>query len=216
MSIKILIVGETRLLCNVVKHLLEKEEDMEVICVTSTSDAVNHLENSQGDLVLVQSEQGSKTALSTVQTLAFKYPAVKVMVIDLPQSKDNILPFLESGASGYILRSDSAEEMMEKIMAVHHGQPIICPEIAAAIINRLADWAGRHHSPQVMQESLAELTRRESEVLELLAENLSNQEIAQSLVIEVGTVKNHVHRILKKLNVRNRTAAAALLPAVQP
>ena len=213
MSIKILIVGETRLLCNVVKHLLEEEENMEVICVKTTSEAIKYLEKNEGQLALIHSEQGDKNALSIVQTLASKYPALKIVVIDLPQKTENILPFLESGASGYILRSDSAEDMMEKIAAIHKGQPIICPEIAAAIINRLAEWANHRPNPRANQESLAELTRRENEVLELLAENLSNQEIAHSLVIEVGTVKNHVHRILKKLNVRNRTAAAAFFPA---
>ncbi len=137
------------------------------------------------------------------------------MVIDLPQSRENILPYLECGASGYVLRDDSAQDMMKKIVAVYKGQPIICPNIAAAIINRLAEWANIHQNPESIQRSLTELTRREVQVLELVASNLSNQEIAQKLVIEVGTVKNHVHRILKKLNVRNRTAAAAYLPALQ-
>jgi two-component system, NarL family, nitrate/nitrite response regulator NarL len=215
MKIKILIMGEKLLLCNIVRHLLEKQENMEAICATTMTDAITHLERDRGDLVLIHSELGKNDALSIVQILAVRYPDVKIMVIDLPHKKENILPYLESGACGYILCNDSAEEMMRKIKAAFNGQPIISPDIVAALIDRLAEWAAHNNNPEARRQSLAELTRRESEVLALLGENLSNQEIAKKLVIEVGTVKNHVHRILKKLNVNNRTTAAAYLPLMQ-
>jgi DNA-binding NarL/FixJ family response regulator len=212
--IKVLIVGETCLLCNIVKDLLEKEPNMEAVCVTSIDEAKAHLEENFRDLVLVHSEHGKKDALSTVQTLANTYRGLKIMVIDLPYEKEDILPYLESGASGYILCQDSAQDIIEKIIAVYKGKPIICPYIAAALIDRIAEWASRPYSFIERQKSLSDLTRREIEVLRLLENNLSNQEIADKLVLEVGTVKNHVHHILRKLNVHNRNAAAAYSAAL--
>jgi len=215
MRIRMLIVAETPLVGNVVRHLIENQEDMHVVgCVTAVSQALSILESEYCNLVLIHSQLGHQDALSLVHTLALDYPALKSIVIDLPDNKEVILPYLETGAAGYILHRDSVPDMIEKIRAVNDGQPIICSQITAALMGRLAELADNHNNPTLSLQPTVKLTRREREVLKLLAQNLSNREIAHRLVIEVGTVKNHVHRILKKLNVHNRRAAAAYLPTL--
>ncbi|MCB8985707.1 MAG: response regulator transcription factor [Ardenticatenaceae bacterium] len=212
MRIRMLIVAETPLVGNVVKHLMENEEDMQVVgCVTTTRQALDVLSGESCDLALIHSQLGQRDALSLVHTLTLEYPSLKSVVVDLPNNKDVILPYLETGACGYILRGDSVPEMIRKVRAVQAGKPVICSQVTAALMGRLAELADNHHNPTLSLQPTAKLTRREREVLKLLAQNLSNREIAHHLVIEVGTVKNHVHRILKKLNVHNRRAAAAYL-----
>jgi DNA-binding NarL/FixJ family response regulator len=216
MSIRILVVSETQLICNVIKHVVEHEKDMEVVgCATHMNDALAYVEQDHCSMVLIHSQLSRNGALSFVQLLCNSYPWLKSIVFDLPKSKQVILPYLEGGASGYILREDSVPEMVQKIRAAHNQQPIICPEIMAALMSRVAELADYRHAPTISVQTLAELTRREREVLELLGQELSNREIAQELVIEVGTVKNHVHSILKKLDVCSRHDAMAYLPILQ-
>jgi len=216
MDIQMLVVSETQLICNVIKHVVENQKEMRVIgSTTHASDALAYVAEERCNLVLIHSQLSKNGALSLIQTLCLSHPWLKTMVFDLPKSRQVILPYLEAGAAGYILREDSVEEMVTKIRAVHEGQPVICPEITAALMNRVAELADYRHGLAVNMHTLVDLTRREREVLELLAQDLSNREIAQELVIEVGTVKNHVHSILKKLDVRSRRDATAYLPVLQ-
>lgn len=216
MNIQMLVVSETQLICNVIKHVVENQTNIEVIgSATQVSDALEYVAQERCNMVLVHSQLSKNGALSFVQSLAITYPRLKTVVFDLPKSRQVILPYLEGGASGYILRDDSVTEMVKKINATHAGQPVICPEITAALMNRVAELADYRQGPALNIQTLTELTRREREVLELLGQDLSNREIAHELVIEVGTVKNHVHSILKKLDVNSRRDAIAYLPVLQ-
>lgn len=218
MGIQILVVCETALICSVVKHaiLTDQRHDIEVIgCATKVSDAEAYVEQGHCNMVLVHARLRKDGSLALVKRLATKYPKLHTIVFDLPRSQQVILPYLEGGASGYILREDSVSEMLEKIKAVHENRPIICPTIAGALVNRVAELANSHSDTMINKQKLTELTPREREVLGLLGHELSNQEIANELVIEVGTVKNHVHHLLKKLGVHSRHDATAYLPVLK-
>jgi DNA-binding NarL/FixJ family response regulator len=122
-----------------------------------------------------------------------------------------ILHYLEAGADGYILNKDSTWAFLQKIRAVYNGRPRICPEVTAALMERVMELS--NGQPITKKDAaLTELTGREREVLELVGCGLSNREIAQRLYIEVGTVKNHIHSILRKLNVETRHDATRFLP----
>lgn len=112
------------------------------------------------------------------------------------------------GASGYVLKDDSVEELLSHIRAVYNGEALNSPEIALALISRVNELSQMFSGAGSVTEP-AGLTSREREVLQLIGRNLSNQEIADQLFIQVGTVKNHIHSILDKLNVSSRHDAAA-------
>jgi len=137
-----------------------------------------------------------------------------VLIIGLDDNPDVILRHIEAGAAGYILQDESIIDMVEKLHAASEEKAIISPSVAAAMMDRLAHLANLD-TPLAYLEArevqLNELTSREEEVLGLINEGLSNQEIADRLYIECGTVKNHVHKILKKLDVNNRQEAAYVL-----
>lgn len=219
MGIKIVIFCETKLTSSVIKHAIvnHQHSNMEVIgCATRANDARAYIEQGYCDILLVHSQLKGQSSLSLVENFSVDYPKPDIIVFGLPKSKQMILSYLEGGASGYILQNDSVPKMLKKIQAVYDQRPIICPQITGSLVNRVNELANsRHRVGVASKNALAELTPREKEVLALLGEELSNQEIANRLFIEVGTVKNHVHRLLKKLGVRSRYDAADYLPLLR-
>jgi DNA-binding NarL/FixJ family response regulator len=122
---------------------------------------------------------------------------------------------VEAGAAGYVLKDDSLEDLVKTVRAVQDDEVSVSPKIASAMMERLSDLAQMFSDIENSVTDEAGLTSRELEVLELLGDNMTNQQIADQLVIEVGTVKNHVHSILEKLNVSSRGEAAAYLAFIQ-
>jgi DNA-binding NarL/FixJ family response regulator len=136
----------------------------------------------------------------------------KVVIVEVPRSQELILDYIESGAAGYALHGEAPQGLARRVRAVIGGQALLCPDIASALMRRIAQRArvnrdGRPLGP--LPDGGPGLSPREQEVLELIRRGLSNREIAQCLCIEVGTVKNHVHSILSKLEVNSRFEAAA-------
>ncbi|MEJ2559624.1 MAG: response regulator transcription factor [Anaerolineae bacterium] len=126
-----------------------------------------------------------------------------------------ILRYIEAGAAGYVLREDAVDDLLKNIRAVHSGEALASPEMTAALLAHIAELSELRPPNEYDSQEFADITPRESEVLDLIAEGLSNQEIANRLVIELGTVKNHVHSILQKLDVGSRQDAAMYWDSVQ-
>ena len=122
-----------------------------------------------------------------------------------------MLDYIEAGATGYVLKESSLDDLLTAIRVAYSGKATVSPDIAAALIQRVSEFAQAFAQARVAPPESVSLTTREFEVLELLSHGLSNQEIAQQLFIEVGTVKNHVHSILNKLGVTNRENATNLM-----
>lgn len=210
--INVLLVNEYRFLSNVIASALEDETDIRIVGRhTAVSEALKALDETQIDIVLVSARLPDQGALRLTEAITENYPDINVLILGLSESNEHILRYVEAGASGYVLRNDSVDDLIEAIHAAYQGQALISPEIAAALMERVAElsqlFSGLEND--VLKE--AELSPRELEVLELIGENMTNSEIADLLVIEVGTVKNHVHSILNKLEVNTRGEAAAYL-----
>lgn len=208
--IRVLLVNEIELTCNLIATVLEDEEDMQVVGRTgSTTEALDRI--SGCDVALVSPRLGNERSLSFVSRVKEQAPDVKVLMLGLTETEEQVLPYVQAGASGYVLPDDSVDDMLARIRAATANRAIVSPEIAAALIARIGELAREQTGPILEDGITAELTPRELEILYLIDEGLTNQEIADQLVIEVGTVKNHVHNILQKLDVGNRREAAAYL-----
>ena len=120
-----------------------------------------------------------------------------------------------AGASGYVLQEVSIDKMFDNIRAAYDDQALISPQMAAAFMEHIAELAQVASRVSLDVTAYESLTPRELEVLELIDAGLTNLQIAERLFIEVGTVKNHVHNILSKLEVSSRSDAAAHLPYIQ-
>jgi DNA-binding NarL/FixJ family response regulator len=153
--------------------------------------------------------------LELTATLAEQYPDVKVIALGLIESEARVLQFVEAGGDGYVAKDDSVDVLLKRIRAAYRDRAVVSPEIAAALMSQVARYAQLFSEVEAGLHEGVNLTPREYEILELIAEGLSNREIADLLVIQVGTVKNHVHSILQKLDVSSREDAAAFLSFVE-
>lgn len=212
--IRVLLVTQIELIGNVVAAMLEDESDIEVVgCATSVKEALARV--GECNVILVSPRLPGDGALELTTTIAERYPEVKILAFGLAESKARVLQYVEAGADGYVAKDDSVEDLLRRIRAAHDDRAMVSPAVAAALMARVTKYAQLLSEVESGLHKDAELTPREHEVLELIGDGLTNQEIADRLVIEVGTVKNHVHSILQKLDVNSREDAATYLAFIE-
>ena len=203
--IRILIAECVRLTRDLIGAVLEGEPDMTMVGRASTLDPTRALLESTGcDLILVGSAPPNEDTLGLVQSIRHLSQEIRIIVIGLPEVPAVLLPYIEAGASGFVLRTDSIPELLQTIRSAVQNKALITPEMAALLMEKVAHLSEKLAEMSIDASDYEELTGREREVLDLVATGRSNQEIANTLVIEVGTVKNHVHNILTKLKVHSR------------
>ena len=209
-KICVLIVNEANLICNLLAIVLRQETDIEVVgTTTDVSEAISLADKC--DILLVDSGLPNDGALTLSIEVGRKRPNTHVVVTGVEKTPKSIIKYIEAGASGYILKEFSLEEMVEQVRAVPEGKAVADPEIVAEMMERLSELADLCADQTALQKGIDSLSPREKEVLSLLSEGKSNADIAKALHIETGTVKNHVHSILKKLGVSNRYQAAKMV-----
>jgi DNA-binding NarL/FixJ family response regulator len=214
--IRVLIVHEIYLIGNAMATVLGSEPDIDIVGLASTpEEASTLLRRKECDVLLMNAQHPNHEILSFVQRVTQEVKDLKVLMVGVVEAEEFILQCFQAGAMGYALRDDSIEELMDRIRAAYEGKTVLSPEIACALVSRVAELSQCAVMDSMSDNNdlrllCAELTPREREVLRLIEQGCSNQDIAEILTIEVGTVKNHVHNILKKLNVDNRKRAAML------
>lgn len=170
------------------------------------------------DVALLRAELPTEEAIAIVQSIVDVNSDLKVTVFGLKKSEVAALAFIEAGAIGYVFEGDSLAELVKNIVASSNNRARVSSRMAAYLITRLQELkslsAQLDHVYQY-RHRFEQLTPREQEILELIGEGLTNRGIAQQIFVEAGTVKNHVHNILRKLQVRNRKDAAAFLALSQ-
>jgi two-component system NarL family response regulator len=214
--IYLLLVNESGLIGNVIRAALEDELDLKVVAsVTNTEEALKVVQEQTIDVALVSTRLPGQGALSLTSAITQLAPATKVLALGLTEEKKHVLRYVEAGATGYVLRDHSLEDLVETVRAAQDGKVFVSPQIAAAMMERLSNLARMFSNIENNVTDTTSLSGRELEVLELIGMGFTNQQIAEKLVIEIGTVKNHVHNILEKLNVRTRSEAAAYLAFIK-
>lgn len=214
--IQLLLVNETRLMGNVITVAVEEEPDITVVAaVTSIEEALQVIQTKEVDIALVSTRLPEQGALKLTRAIVELAPATKVLALGLTEEKEHVLRYVEAGATGYILKDDSLEDLIATVRDARDGKAFLSPQIAAAMMERLSNLAHMFSGIESNLSDTTGLTSREIEVLELIGKGWTNQHIAEHLVIEVGTVKNHVHSILEKLHVSSRKEAAAYLAFIR-
>jgi len=214
--IKVLLVVEVPLIGSIFASVLEDEPGIQVAgCVATSQDALKFIREQDVNIALVSVGLPEQGALTLTRAIVDSAPGVKVLALGLLEDQNDTLRYIEAGAAGYILKDSSLKEFVEVIRLAQRGEAQVSTRLAGAMMGRLSNLARMFASFENKMDGEVRLTSREREVLQFIGEGLTNQEIAARLVVEVGTVKNHVHSILEKLNVSNRDEAASYLAFIK-
>lgn len=201
--IRVFIADDNRLLREGLASMLAEQEDIIVVgSAESGRSALEQIASTNPDVALVDIGMPDKDGLDVTQVLHKDLPSVKVIILGMPDLTDEIVACIEAGAAGFVLKEASFDYLVESIHSVQRGEPFCSPRMAASLFSRVAELAGER-----VPKNSTKLTPREVEVINKIAEGLSNKEVARQLFIEVQTVKNHVHNILDKLQLHNRLEA---------
>jgi len=204
--IRVGIVHDHQLFSDVVAALLHQEEEIALIgeAALDLDGLIPTGRALSFDVVLIDATMARINAVHVTREIKRAAPAVKVVALGVEYCEEDVLQFIEAGASGYILKNASYTELLHTIKAVHRGLTLCSPRIAALVFARIATLT-REQSRRPRPHQIY-LTRREREVLQLLALGHRNGEIAHQLDVALDTVKRHVANICKKFQVHGRRA----------
>jgi DNA-binding NarL/FixJ family response regulator len=203
--IRVLIAEDQTLMRQGLRTILDLEDGFEVVGeARDGQEAVHQALALRPDLVLMDVQMPHMNGVEATRRISAAVPQTKVIILTTFDYDEYVFDGIKSGARGYLLKDVPAAELLATLRRVHSGESIIQPSIAARMIAEF----GRRHDPAA--PPVEALTERERDVLRLLADGLSNREIAARLVLAEGTIKNHVSTILDKLHAANRTQAARM------
>jgi len=202
---RVLIVDDHILFREGLVSLLKSQPDFEVVGESGTvKEAISDSLLLKPDLVLMDFNLPDGTGLEATRAILQKEPGIKIVFLTIQESDESLLEALHLGARGYLLKNMSVSSLINSLHSIEQGDPAISP----AQINVVLKALTRNDTVRDTPPQANLLTTREIQILSLLAGNYTNQEIAQKLFVSENTVKNHVHNVLKKLNLGNRREAA--------
>jgi two-component system nitrate/nitrite response regulator NarL len=206
--IGVFVVSETRLYRDGVAGALARSEHFDVVgTAADLATAVAQVSALCPRPVVVLVDHSIAEGAGAVAELQRAAPGVRVLAIAARSAEGDVIAWAEAGAAGFLPHEASLDDLMAGVVAVANGRGMCSPDVAAVLLRRVASLAEQRRPVK----GLGELTGRERQVAALLQEGLSNKEIALRLRIQVPTVKNHVHSVLEKLQVRRRGEAASRL-----
>jgi two-component system NarL family response regulator len=204
--IRVLIVDDHALFRRGLVMVLEQEKDIDLVGEAGDgAEAVNIAQDTMPDVVLMDvrmPRRGGIEATSQIKALA---PHIKILMLTISDEEADLYDAIKAGASGYLLKEISIEEVANAIRQVHAGQSMISPSMASKLLTEFATMVKKtDEKPAAAQPRL---TEREMEVLRLVAKGRNNRDIAKELFISENTVKNHIRNILEKLHLHSRMQA---------
>lgn len=203
-KIKVLIVDDHQVVRQGLRTFLELQED--ILVLGEAADGIEALEmvrQLEPEIVLMDLVMPRLDGISATRQIAALNLPVKVIALTSFTEDDKVFPAIQAGASSYLLKDVSPDELIEAIRAVYRGEARLHPDIARKLMEQVASQAGK-----AREINPVDVTDRERDVIRLVARGCSNQEIARELIISEKTVKTHVSNILNKLQLKDRTQLA--------
>lgn len=195
-TIRVLIVDDHSIVKQGLATIINRDPEMTVIAEAEDGQqAINLFREYQPDVTLMDLRMPRMTGVEAITAICAEFKQARIIVLTTYDGDEDIYRGLQAGAQGYLLKDAKPNELLNAIRAIHSGQQYIPPEVGAKLVQRMSN---------------PELSERELEVLRLMAQGMSNQEIGTALSIGESTVKSHVNRILSKLGVNDRTQAVII------
>jgi DNA-binding NarL/FixJ family response regulator len=206
--VRVMVVDDHPLVRNAVRQALETA-DLEVVAeAASAEEALELAPDVRPDVLLVDIELPGMNGVALVRELAPRLPETRILMLTASRDERRLVEAMRFGAAGYLTKDLSVEGLARAVRAAWEGELAMSRTTAARLVRRLVETSRRVADPPMTDPALGTLTSRESEVLRLLAEGLTDHEIAQALTLSTRTVESHVSSVLHKLDVRNRSEAA--------
>lgn len=205
--VRILLADSQSLFREAVELALQSQPDLEVVdSVGDGMRAVLQVERTKPDVALVAADLPNSDGLRTTRLIKDRVPACGILFLDDGEDEAVLLAAVEAGASGYISKESPLEDLIHAARAIHRGEFLVSGHLLRRFLDRLVS---RGHEQDRLHGLLSRLTRRERQVLSLLAEGGDNDSIAQELVISPETARTHIQNVLGKLGLHSRLEAAA-------
>jgi DNA-binding NarL/FixJ family response regulator len=202
--IRLLLVDDQEMFRQGLASLLTLEDDLDVVGQASDGEmAIALAEQLQPDIILMDVRMPVCDGVTATRIVHQRYPWIRILVLTTFDEDEYIWQSLQAGALGYILKSTASKQVVTAIRTLNQGYSQLGPTIASKVFSQL-----KSISPTFQSDDSHHFTDRELEILQLLGQGKTNQEIARSLHLAHGTVKNHISRILSELEVSDRTQAA--------
>jgi DNA-binding NarL/FixJ family response regulator len=200
MKIKVLLADDHGIIRQGIRLLLEAEPDIEIVGeAASGHTALNLVEKLGPDIVLMDISMADLNGLEATRTICARYPTTQVIILSMHTEERYVLSSLHAGAHGYVLKQGLKDEMLMAIRAVHRGEYFLASRISATVVHNYLNLA----ADNAEAGPLDRLTLRERQILQMIAEGHSNQEIANRLVLSAKTVERHRANLMSKLGIHN-------------
>jgi DNA-binding NarL/FixJ family response regulator len=208
-TISILLVEDQSLIRSGLRSLLERESDLKIAGeAPDGEDAVRLVRELRPDIVLMDLKLPKMDGIEATGIIKKEFPTTEVIVLSVYEDDEYVFQAIQAGATGYILKDITPENLVRAIRAVHAGQTMIHPGIARKVLERLS-YMARERAAGLTRLHSDGLTDREVQILVEMAKGASNKEVASKLFVSESTVKSHLRTIYRKVGVRDRAQAVA-------
>jgi len=207
-KIQILLIEDNKLLRDGIASILKKQPDMHVVATVGNGEnIISMMGKLKPNVVLLDLGLRNQNSLQIVKLAKQHFIGTKIVVMDLIPMQADVLEFVQAGVSGFILKDASIAEFVKTIRSVYQGLQVLPPHLTGSLFSQIVEHAISGFKPSAINESVR-MTKREKQVIELIADGSTNKEIAQKLHLSTFTVKSHVHNILEKLALNTRVQIA--------
>lgn len=207
-NIKIILIEDNRLLREGITALLKKQTDMSVVTTVGNGENILLLIGKlKPSIILLDLGLRSQNSLRIVKLVKSNFPSTKIIVMDLIPLQEDVFEFVRAGVSGFMLKDISVAEFLKTIRSVFDGEQVLPPHLTGSLFSQIINHAISGLPNTVINDSV-QMTKRERQVIELIANGDTNKEIAHKLHLSTYTVKSHVHNILEKLALNTRVQIA--------
>ncbi|HHW67656.1 response regulator transcription factor [Defluviitalea raffinosedens] len=209
--IKVMIAEDQELIRQSLEFVISNKEDMKIVGLAATGkEAVELAKDKKPDVILMDIRMPEMDGVEATKVIKKMNPDIKIIILTTFDDDEYVFDALKNGASGYLLKGISLNELVESIRIVMNGGSLINPSVATKVCKFFSQMAEADYTSKIQNDALSSLNKNELKIMKLIGMGLSNKEITKELNFSEGTVRNYISNILSKLNLRDRTQIAIL------
>jgi DNA-binding NarL/FixJ family response regulator len=207
-KIRVLLIEDNRLLREGITAMLNEQPDIKCMSATGNGDALEKAKKTRPQVVLLDLGLRSQNSLRIAEVIKQESPRTEIVVMDLMPVQAEVVEFVKAGVAGFILKDATIDDFVHTIRAVAKGKKVLPPPLTGSLFSQIVEYAVQSGKADRLMKAV-KLTKREHEVVNLVARGMSNKEIARELNVALHTVKSHVHNTLEKLALHTRLELAS-------